>query len=75
MFPFYLDRSLRPFAVSHTQLYCNTPSDFDFRLDNPSLSVKTTLVRGREGERERESSGKSRGETGGERARERQGWL
>lgn len=41
VFPFYMDSALKPYAVSHTQLYCNTPSDFDFRLDNPALSVRT----------------------------------
>ena len=34
--PFYIDRDLNPYALDAHQLYSNTPSDFDFKLQKVS---------------------------------------
>ncbi|KAL2635787.1 hypothetical protein R1flu_007266 [Riccia fluitans] len=33
---YYLDPKLRPYAISATQMYSNTPSDFDYKIDGLS---------------------------------------
>lgn len=37
--PYYLDQGLRPFVVSHAQLYSNTPSDFDYKLQQQQKGI------------------------------------
>ncbi len=32
--PIYFDHKKKPYLISRAQLYCNTPSDFDFKLAN-----------------------------------------
>jgi len=37
--PFYLDRHKNPYALSKSQLYSNTPSDFDFKLESTAKKL------------------------------------
>lgn len=37
--PFYLDHQKNVFAISRAQLYSNTPSDFDFKLQETALPL------------------------------------
>ena len=37
--PFYLDYKKKPYAISKNQLYSNTPSDFDFKLQQTAQSL------------------------------------
>ncbi len=34
--PFFIDQNLNPYLISQSQLYSNTPSDFDFKLKQTS---------------------------------------
>jgi len=44
--PFYLDYKRRPYAISKAQLYSNTPSDFDFKLQDTTKPLnKKEFVR------------------------------
>ncbi len=36
IFPVYFDHKKKAYKISRAQLYCNTPSDFDFKLHNYS---------------------------------------
>lgn len=40
--PFYLDQKRNAYHVSTAQLYCNTPSDFDFKLRNTAKPLSET---------------------------------
>jgi D-alanine-D-alanine ligase-like ATP-grasp enzyme len=46
----YFDRHLRPHSISRGLLYCNTPSDFDFKLaqDKGSIAGDDLILRLRE---------------------------
>jgi len=37
--PFYLDYKARPYKLKRSQMYSNTPSDFDFKLHNSAVSL------------------------------------
>ena len=37
--PFYLDARKRPYLISRAQLYSNTPSDFDFKINGTSAKL------------------------------------
>jgi D-alanine-D-alanine ligase-like ATP-grasp enzyme len=43
--PVYLDSKRKPYKISKSQLYSNTPSDFDFKLRQTAtpLSEKTLV--------------------------------
>ena len=39
--PFYLDHKKNAYAISTAQLYSNTPSDFDFKLQETATALNT----------------------------------
>src|SRR3990167_2692439 len=43
--PIYFNEQKSPYKISTAQLYSNTPSDFDFKLDNKSKLSPTSLIR------------------------------
>src|SRR3989344_8032766 len=43
--PIYFNEQKSPYKISTAQLYSNTPSDFDFKLDNKSKLSPTSLFR------------------------------
>ncbi len=42
--PIYFNEKKEPYKISTAQLYSNTPSDFDFKLDNASELSESALV-------------------------------
>lgn len=42
--PFYFDYKKRPYKISTAQLYSNTPSDFDFKLQQTSTPLTDSLL-------------------------------
>lgn len=43
--PIYFNEHKEPYKISTAQLYSNTPSDFNFKLDNKSRLKESSLVR------------------------------
>ena len=43
--PIYFNEQKKPYKISTAQLYSNTPSDFDFKLNNKSKLKESALVR------------------------------
>ena len=43
--PVYFDHQKKPYRVSHGQLYSNTPSDFDFKLQKTAKPLSQTAFR------------------------------
>ncbi len=39
--PFYLDQRKKPYRISVSQLYSNTPSDFDFKLSETAMALSS----------------------------------
>ncbi len=44
---FYVDRNLQFYAISNSQLYSNTPSDFDFKLAQHAVALDHEALRAR----------------------------
>ena len=44
---FYVDRSLAFYAISNSQLYSNTPSDFDFKLAQHAVALDSAALQAR----------------------------
>lgn len=42
--PVYFDHNKKPYKISTTQLYSNTPSDFDFKLQQTSIPLTTNSL-------------------------------
>jgi D-alanine--D-alanine ligase len=42
--PIYFDHHKKAYQISRDQLYCNTPSDFDFKLKNTSKPLSKTKL-------------------------------
>lgn len=40
--PIYFDHQKKPFQISRSQLYCNTPSDFNFKLHSTAKPLSAT---------------------------------
>ena len=42
--PIYFDHHKKPYQIDRGQLYCNTPSDFDFKLNQSGKPLSETAL-------------------------------